>query len=69
MEISYVVVAGYCFLAALWFLFIMKAKSTKNYMLLVSWAIFFPFTFVVFVWGVLYYVFIEGFIEWLKKDF
>ena len=69
MEHIYIVITGYCFLAALWFLFVMKAKSAKNYMLLVSWAIFFPFTFVVFASGVLYYIFIAEFIEWLKKDF
>lgn len=69
MEHIYIVVTGYCFLAALWFLFVMKAKRTKNYMILISWVLFLPFTFVLFTCGVLYYVFIEGFIEWLKRDF
>lgn len=68
MEISYFVIAVYCFLAVLWFLFVMKAKSTKNYMLLVSWTAFLPFTFV-FVCGILYCIFITEFIEWIKKDF
>lgn len=69
MEINYFVIAVYCFLAVLWFLFVMKAKSAKNYMLFISWTIFFPFTFVLFTYGAMYVVFIEEFIEWLKKDF
>lgn len=69
MEISYIVIVGYCFIASLWFLFAMKSKSAKNYVLLVSWTLFMPFTFILFVSGVTYYVLIEDFIEWLKKDF
>ena len=69
METSYIIIATYCFIAALWFLFVIKAKSTKNYMLLVSWVAFLPFTFVLFVCGVIHCVFIEDFIEWLKRDF
>lgn len=69
IELNYTLIAVYCFIAALWFLFVMKSEVTKNYMLLVSWTAFLPFTFVLFVCGVFHCVFIEDFIKWCKKEF
>jgi hypothetical protein len=59
----------YTIIAVFWFAFVLRAKNTKNYMLLVSWAVFLPFTFVLFIGGVCWFVFIEDFVCWLKRDF
>lgn len=68
METFYTVIVGYCFLAVLWFLFVVKARSVKNYMWVGCWTIFFPFTFALFVVAVIYCMF-EEFVKWLKMDF
>lgn len=68
METFYTVIVGYCFLAVLWFSFVVKAHSVKNYMWSGSWVIFFPFTFAIFVVAAIYCM-IKGFVEWLKRDF
>ncbi len=59
----------YTITAVFWFAFVLRAKNVKNYMLLVSWVVFLPLTFILFVLGGCWLLFIEDFVSWLKRDF